>query len=779
MKYVCIDNGAVEELISGRVYQSIDFSEGMELLELLSSRKPDSSNIRIELLKRIGRCVISISKDYVFISTEGHWKKKKFLIIDSETSKLFSSLPKSDTLVSFQKLLRFCIKYWSNDGNFNRSEHIVKDSSKAVLYPLPDSKGGVGQSFRIVVEREPDKHRLKSRDMDGQFLLAYETCNAPKDYEADAVGLTNFRKALEEIPKSYNSLPEKLSSTNNGNSSSPTFGTSLDDMQNLSSLRSFLPFSSWLQHLTRKQMDFVTSSHTTPHRIIGPAGSGKTLSLLLKTIACLKRAEKNSMSFRALIITHSEATKSAILENLEVLDPERFYTRESSEFDVTLQVQTLASLCGHTLSREISETEFIDRDAQDSKIMQLLYIENALKATKEKEYASHKPFLSTEFRKLLEEQDDASLSTLFQHEISILIKGRADDSFDEYKSLPSLRYGLPLSNDADKGYVFNVFSNYQEQLARVNQFDTDDVVLSAVGQLNTPIWRRRRAREGFDFIAIDETHLFNINELHIFHHFTRKIGSFPISFSVDQAQGVGDRGWGENDSFSKLFNASSDDEVTNRINTVFRCSPDITHFCATVLASGATLFTNFEDSLANSSSSFTASEERRCRPIKYTECIDDNEMIERAFKKAEALAKETNSKPWEVLLTTLSDNLLEKLTQYVAGKNKPVTLLNKRGDYLKVQSAEKSGHFVLGHADFVGGLEFNVVIIIGVDGGRVPLEAKSNNSASVNFAKYSAHNRLYVASSRAKYALEFLGVKGRGSSELLKASIRSKLIEEC
>ena len=369
------------------------------------------------------------------------------------------------------------------------------------------------------------------------------------------------------------------------------------------------------------------------------------------------------------------------------------------------------------------------------------------------------------------------LAVLFQHEISVLIKGRADEKFEEYVVLPSLKYGLPLKNEADKGYAFNVFSKYQEQLATVNQFDTDDVVLSAVGQLNTPIWRRRRATEGFDFIAIDETHLFNINELHFFHHFTRKIGSFPISFSVDQAQGVGDRGWGEKDTFSVLFDASDEHDVIERINTVFRCSPDITEFCASVLASGATLFTNFEDSLSEASSSFTSTDERRSQPLKYTQCVDDNNMVELAFKKAEDLAKETESKPWEVLITTLSDDVLNKMKSFVEEKNKPVTLLDRRGDYIRIQRAEKSGHFVMGHADYVGGLEFNAVIIVGVDVGRVPLENKSSNSASLNFAKYSAHNRLYVAASRARYALEFLGVKGRGASDLIKSSIENKLVK--
>lgn len=63
----------------------------------------------------------------------------------------------------------------------------------------------------------------------------------------------------------------------------------------------------------------------------------------------------------------------------------------------------------------------------------------------------------------------------------------------------------------------------------MGQFDTDDVVLSAIGQLDTPIWKRRRSREGFDALFIDEMHFFNINELHLFHYFTKADVQFPIA----------------------------------------------------------------------------------------------------------------------------------------------------------------------------------------------------------------------------------------------------------
>lgn len=69
--------------------------------------------------------------------------------------------------------------------------------------------------------------------------------------------------------------------------------------------------------------------------------------------------------------------------------------------------------------------------------------------------------------------------------------------------------------------MFVIFNNYQHSLEMVGQYDSDDITLSALGQINTPIWSRRRSREGYDACFIDETHLFNINELSIFHYINK------------------------------------------------------------------------------------------------------------------------------------------------------------------------------------------------------------------------------------------------------------------
>jgi hypothetical protein len=337
-----------------------------------------------------------------------------------------------------------------------------------------------------------------------------------------------------------------------------------------------------------------------------------------------------------------------------------------------------------------------------------------------------------------------------------------------------LRYGLPISSSADKGFIFAVFRTYQHKLGAVGQFDTDDVVLTTIGQLDTPIWRRRRAREGYDALFIDETHLFNINELHLFHFFSKREGPFPIIYSVDRSQAVGDRGWTTNDIASSLTESSSGEEA--RVRTIFRSSTDIVNLAFAIVSSGATLFTNFDNPIDVAASAFTDSDEKLASAPLYLTVPNEHALVEAAFQRAEHLQRELGCKRSEILIVTLDESLLTQLQQFAAERNKPHLLLKKRGDAQAVEGAGKSAQLILAHADYVGGLEFFAVILVGIDAGRVPPTQGNGNESSKNYLSYAAHNRLYVAVTRARYRVEFLGEKARGPSRILEPAIAAGVL---
>ena len=93
-----------------------------------------------------------------------------------------------------------------------------------------------------------------------------------------------------------------------------------------------------------------------------------------------------------------------------------------------------------------------------------------------------------------------------------------------------------------------------------------------------------------------------------------------------------------------------------------------------------------------------------------------------------------------------------------------------------MRKAQEGNKFVLSQIDYVGGLEFDAVVIIGVDEGRVP-PAKTSQTEAYHVISYAWHSRMYVAVTRAKYAVKILGDQSRGASPLLYSSILSQSVD--
>lgn len=756
MRFLLVDQGAAEEIISDRYLQSTEFEPGRALGALLGGEvKKVVLNPRLHFFEHDG--------GHYILSRAPHVDNA--LVIDEIEARLFADRSEAEALLIFQKLARFAVRYWRKLRP-NRNETYVLNSTKAVVFPFPISNQ---TSYRIVIEREPDRKRLERRYSDtAQFLLAYRSGTSEGGLgAAEEAPLTEFRRALKQLDvfqkqvASSEAQPEKTAEI-----------TTLHVTELSGEPDKVLPpqqgYDRWLTLVTDNQKQFIEEPLTAPHRIEGPAGTGKTLSLILKCISELLKAKSKGEEHRSLFVAHSEATKRTIQELFLANDANNFTTLDRYTSKQSLQITTLHELCAQLLNTEISESEFLDRDAMESKNAQLLYVSEAVHEVLTRDLETHRRFLSSDFAQFLKEVDEWTVSEMIQHEISVLIKGRADEELDKYRRLPFLKYGLPVRNEADRGFVFVIFLAYQEKLRASAQFDTDDIVLTAIGQLNTPIWRRRRQREGHDSIFIDETHLFNMNELSVFHYLSRSESIYPIAYSVDRSQSLGDRGWSDEAVEDTLANARVG-EVTNRtlMKSIFRSSPEIVNLAFAVTSSGATLFTNFENPLMYASSAFTDEEERRCSTPAYYSFANDAWMIAGAFSHADEMVNAVEGSKHDILIVAFDPVILEGLIRYASDANKPIEVISQRGDSEVVKRAKRGGRFVVGLADFVGGLEFSGVVLVGVDNGRLPPTRTQTTADSSNFLSYASHGRLYVSIMRAKYRVDILGTDQRGPSRLL------------
>ena len=761
MKFVAFDERAADEIASDRFLQSTEFEAGRALATLLAG-KVKAINVSARLH------VLNIEDGFYLLGEITD--NQNLFVIDEIAAQLFDGRSEADCLMIFQKLCRFAIRQWKR-LKLSRNELIIANSSKAVVFPFPISDQ---TSYRIVIEREPDRLRLEKRST-GSYLLAYRGDTTEGAGPTEEAPLNEFRRALKALPSARELVAKIIASGSTAGVNSLRV-TALDE-QTHRVLPPQQGFDRWMNLLTEKQRMFVEDKLTAPHRIEGSAGTGKTLCLILKAIFVLREAKQNSQERHVLFITHSEATRKTVQDLFDANDDTDFSHLDRSLSKQSLKITTLHALCRELLRTDISDSEFLDRDAMESKGVQQLYITEAFQEVMRDSFETHRRFLSQALSDLLITEDVWTLSEMLQHEISVVIKGRAEEDLDKYRKLPLLKYGMPIQTDADRGFIFVIFKAYQDKLKASAQFDTDDVVLSAIGQLNTPIWRRRRTREGYDCLLLDETHLFNMNELSMFHHVMRSEMDIPIAYSVDRSQSLGDRGWSD-ENISSAFSASDHDETRTVIRSVFRCAPEVVNLAFTITASGATLFTNFDNPLKLAASAFTDEQERKSGPPTYFACPNDEAMISAAFTHAEAMMKDTDSSRHEVLIVAFDQYVMERLSRAANDLHKPVEMITRRGDSDVVRRAEKSGRYVLGLADYVGGLEFNGVVLVGVDHGRVPPARDNASGESTNFLSYAAHSRLYVAITRARYRVIILGTSERGPSKLLKPAFANRTLLE-
>lgn len=747
MKYIYIEEEAVKYLISNRDYQSIEYANAKILVSFLQNGENTTVG-NLDLIK---------TKDVGYIFNYVKLNHKRAIIFDLTLFTAFKTKGEDQIITIFQKILRFTIKHWESLPTSTSEKYL--ENNHAVIFPFPLTGGS---SYRVLLNLSPSSKFTDTRALnyiaitgDGVQILEDSNINIPfKRIKQECQDICKERKAQTITPEAVNSLA--------------VYAT--DEIEK--AITPMLGYDNWLRQLTQNQKKFIEKNVHGPERLEGAAGTGKTLSLILRAIYNIKNRLTGDNNFNIIFFAHSIATKRQIenifLSNFPQIS--EYYDRHHTK--VSIEITTLQEWCAGSLGGRIESTEYLDVDAQTSKEMQLMFLEESFEHCMKNDYDTYRLFCSSEFLDYLSNNEKEVILEMIQTEIAVSIKGRAEQDIEKYRNLSRLEHSIPIKNEGDFNFIFLIYEKYQKMLSTTGSFDSDDVILSALGQLNTPLWRRRRNIEGYDAIFIDETHLFNYNELSIFHYLCKN-EIYNIIFAVDKTQAVGDRGITNLNLSEKLHIPQSEENI--RYQTVFRSSPDIVNCAFHILSSGTTLFTTFDNPLEKISYSFTIEEERKSEKPKYYLKENDDIIVQDAFK----LAEEYNSKSGilrnNILIIATTSHLLNDLKKYAEKNNKPYEILRQRGDIEIIKSAEKKNRFVLGLIDFVGGLEFDVVIIIGVDKDRVP--PINDGSEGFYFQSYAWHNRMYVAVSRAKYVLNFIGDKARGLSPILKKAVDNDVIE--
>lgn len=761
MKYLLFDQNAISVYVCEIGLQSVEYQEGLRFIEhirgVLSSE--NFYNTRIEYTKDGILFVGPKNTDPLESDANSH-----VICFDLTTCKLLEEeANNARVLTVMQKAFRLALKIWKRNP-FSASERI--NGTKSILFPF-----SIGDRHRLVIERSNSISRLGARGIEFP-LLAYKYNAEEPGQMIEVAGESILRLAGETYAEQRHIIRSLLEKDTTSESDTHEYSLEVVETELIERRDDFIywNYDQQLKLLTEPQRRIVEFDDVNvPIRVDGAAGTGKTVALIMRAYRLLLLYRRENREFHIIFFAHSESTSQRNKQVFSSYTDSEYFLQENSK--QSIQFITLLSYCRNIA--KIDETSIVETNASEAKDYQLMIIDDIVKRARERNLIrTYWSLISAELKSLFDESktNPSVLVNMLQHEFSVQIKGRTDCSIENYLELESIPNGIPCSTNSDKELVFALFAEYQRELQSQGTFDIDDVTIEAISHLNAPIWRRRRLTNGFDYIMVDEMHLFNLNEQSVFHFLSKDASKkeIPLCFAIDYSQSIGDLGDTSNDYISSgKFGTVNE----HSLGTLFRNSPMIAEFCASIAASGTLMFgASFKNPYRGIQSQFTQSDEKKMMAPILNMYTNDNAMIADLKNQLSALMKTLQCKQKDIAIVTFDNrwitnegiHMIESVTQLAFQR-----LSNER----QLQSNE----FIITTPYDINGLEFKAVVMLGADEGRVP-QTSGTSDISRHFIMYSAYNLIYLTASRAKYGLIIMGSELNGISSCLEHSISAKTI---
>lgn len=523
-------------------------------------------------------------------------------------------------------------------------------------------------------------------------------------------------------------------------------------------------YDEWLNSgtLNDAQQRVISSDALRSHpvRVIGPAGSGKTLVMQLAAMKYLKKAREGSHSLKVLYVVHNAAMQQTVYDRLVALGAEEFLTSPAQ----SLLVSTLSEYGRKQLG--IDENTVIDKDAQKTKIFQLEQIKEALA-----DALSENPHLVSKSDLLRQLQDDEDLfgvfAVLVMAEVSIAIKGRGlTDDLQRYvgSEVPFSRFHRILKSEERK-LVYDCFQRYHKVVfEQFEMLDSDDLALSLAGRLRTPVWQLRRKTDGFDFIFVDEAQLFNENERRVFPYLANGMTPHvPLALALDEAQ--------EPFGFSSagLATLGISDIESENLPSNHRSTREIVELAFHVIQRTTDLFNSDFPEFAIDPTGMVSSDHPLASPPIILRCNEDSPSFGRFLVRLVQRLRSKNIR--QIAVICHAESYWEELCEKFTESKLPLHLIVQRGEKISPDQPL----VVLSRPSHVGGQEFDAVVLVGLEHGLVPPKVVDNPTLSMALEQ-QALREAYLAISRARYRVVVaLNVEAQPSTILLESIDRGLL----
>lgn len=649
-------------------------------------------------------------------------------------------------LSTFEKTVLIPVKWRSyNDG------------ALLSIYAQPEA---IAPAQRLYFHRAP---------LDTNHLYTYALTDIAEDFSGVPQHLNAFKDAMDRYLDAVVSISEQapLPATNFGITLTEPLGVALSSAGSL---------SEWIDSkLTRAQKEFVLKDHSTPVRLRGPAGSGKTQAMAVKCLHDAYQFERQSKHQRIGFITHSAALAHQVVPGMLMgLDPEEEWRNLRY---CSLTIGSLYEIAQSLLEYERKNLEPLSLDGKDGRDWQAMLIDDAIndRLGNTRFALSVLNFCGNEFSTRLRDADVRTSVVLdIMNEFASVIdaEGIRLGSDEAHKYVGSTREAWQMKlSPAERTAILHIHDAYCLALERSRKLSMDQMIADLNRYLVSHEWRQLvRDRRGFDVLFVDEFHYFNSMERMVFHNLirtgARSPGGLPIFMAYDMKQSTGDASLNilRAESAGAAFKSVRAGETALvELKDVFRYSPQIAKFLSDIDGAFPAL------NLGGEWSTYQGASRAEAGDVPQLARYNTNlELIDGVFSSAVRAAQSIGGR--RVAVLCVNDDLFGRYLSYgrISGKFTPLT---GRDQVRELQYAGRRP--VFSTPDYVSGLQFDEVFLIHVDRREL-----SDGEAIGPLRRLVS--RCYLGASRAKRKLTIAtSIERGGEAVVLEGPLNNKSVLPC
>jgi hypothetical protein len=535
-----------------------------------------------------------------------------------------------------------------------------------------------------------------------------------------------------------------------------------------------LSYTEWYElRLTKEQKKFVDSELSQSIRLVGPAGSGKTIALVVKALREVQMAQEKKQKLRVLFLTHAVSTANLVEDLVDTMDPSGQILIDRSE-ETTLEIATIFALANKHMHYDLEGLEPLSLDGVEGRSLQIELLDSLIEDYIQTDWIASKSGCSPAFVRSIEANAESHEHKLFvwelMNEFACVLDADGIRSMRERKKhyLDDVRksWMMLLATREEREVVLDLYGRFRTSLKEMRTLGVDQMIADYLNWLDSNRWEALRETHGYDAIFVDELHLFNRQERMVFRHLIRDLNSMPVVImAYDAKQSPRDTFFGITSSSHGADywrDAKLGKTEKFELIDIFRYSPQITAALACI--DKCFPGQNLDDDWPQ----YNGISKIEDGPVPtLTEIPSTRALFDVIFPRAKDMQRQLGNKKRVAVLC--ASNLLFA-TYANAGKYRDdFVLISSREDLPKAKSLSK--RYILSTPEFVAGLQFDTVLLIEANEDEVP-DLSFRASAQRKFVSI-----LYLGASRAERILEiYATAEHGGASQLLDLALSQRAI---